>query len=131
MMDAEMFWLSLVTAFTAVMWIPYVLNRIAVRGLVDTVGYPEHPQPMAPWAERMKLAHANAVENLVVFAALVLIAQAVDALNPVTATACVVYFWARVAHFFIYALRIPWLRTLAFFVGFGAQIAVAWQIWAH
>ena len=131
MMDAEMFWLSLVTAFTAVMWIPYVLNRLTVRGLVDTVGYPEHPKPMAPWAERMKAAHANAVENLVVFAALVLIAQATGALNGVTAVACVVYFWARVAHFFVYALRIPWLRTLAFAVGWGAQIAVVWQIWAH
>ncbi len=130
-MNAEMFWLSLVTAFTAVMWIPYVLDRIAVRGLVDTVGYPEHPKPMAPWAERMKAAHANAVENLVVFAALVLIAQATGALNSVTAAACVIYFWARVAHFLVYALRIPWLRTLAFAVGWGAQIAVAWQIWAH
>lgn len=65
-----------VTILTAVIWIPYVLDRIAVWGLSDTVGYPENPRPQSPWARRMKSAHANAVENLVVFATLVLVANA-------------------------------------------------------
>ena len=53
-----------------------LLNLIIVRGPKDAVGYPEHPQPIAPWADRLKAAHYNAVENLVVFAALILVAHA-------------------------------------------------------
>jgi uncharacterized MAPEG superfamily protein len=44
--------------------------------------------------------------------------------------AAAVYFWARVVHFLAYTFRIPWVRTLAFFVGFLSQIAFAWQIFA-
>ena len=71
-MTSELMSLTWVTTLTALMWIPYILNMIAVRGLKDAIGYPENPAPLAPWAQKMKAAHYNAVENLVVFAALVL-----------------------------------------------------------
>ncbi|HEX6928511.1 MAG TPA: MAPEG family protein [Gammaproteobacteria bacterium] len=129
-MNGELMYLVWVTVFTALLWIPYVLNRIAVRGINDTVGYPDNPKRLAPWAERMKAAHGNAVENLVIFAALVLAVQVLDANTAVTATAAAVYFWARVVHFIVYALGIPWLRTLAFAVGFFAQMALAWVLLA-
>lgn len=129
-MSTELCYLAMVTTFTALMWIPYVLNMIAVRGVMDAVGYPEDPKPLSPWAQRMKAAHYNAVENLVVFAALVLIAQLTGAIGYITATACMVYFWARVVHFLAYTARVPWLRTLSFFVGFVCQIAIAWEIFS-
>ena len=97
-MNVELKYLAIVTAFTALMWIPYILNMIMVRGLLDAVGYPENPKPMAPWATRMKAAHYNAVENLVVFAVLVLVAQGVGVGGEVPALACMIYFWARVVH---------------------------------
>ena len=127
-MNTELMYLVAVTAFTGLMWIPYILDRIAVWGLVDTVGYPDTPKVQSPWARRMKSAHANAVENLVVFAALVLVAQTVGVSNNVTVTACIVYFWARVVHFFAYTAALPWVRTLGFTVGFVAQAAIAWQL---
>ena len=129
-MTVELKYLTLVTAFTALMWIPYILNMIMVRGLMDAVGYPENPKPMAPWATRMQAAHYNAIENLAVFAALVLIAHVVGIKGGVAALACVIYFWARVVHFAAYTFRIPWVRTLAFVVGFGCQITLAWKILA-
>jgi uncharacterized MAPEG superfamily protein len=129
-MTVELTYLAMVAAFTAVLWIPYVLNTIAVRGLLDAVGYPEDPKPLAPWAAKMKAAHYNAVENLAVFATLVLVAHAAGVGNVATATACVVYFWARVVHYFAYGFAIPWVRTLAFFVGFVCQAVLAWQILA-
>ena len=127
-MTTELYYLVLVTALTALMWVPYILNMIAIRGLLDAVGYPENPEPMASWAVRMKAAHANAVENLVIFAALVLAAHAVGLSNSVTQTACIVYFWTRLVHLIAYTFKIPWVRTLAFAVGFFAQIAIAWQL---
>jgi uncharacterized MAPEG superfamily protein len=129
-MSAELVYLTWVTTFTALMWVPYILNMIMVRGLLDAVGYPENPEPMAPWAERMKAAHYNAIENLAVFAALVLIAHAAGIHNQATALAAAIYFWARVTHFVAYTFRIPWVRTLAFVVGFTCQITIAWQILA-
>ena len=39
-LTSELTSLLWVTALTAVMWIPYVLNLIVKRGLLDAVGYP-------------------------------------------------------------------------------------------
>jgi uncharacterized MAPEG superfamily protein len=127
-MSTELRYLALVTVLTALSWIPYILNTLAVRGLVDAVGYPENPKPLAPWARRMKAAHYNAVENLVVFAALVLTAHAAGISNAAIAGAATVYFWARVVHLAAYTFGVPWVRTLAFTVGFGCQLCIAWHV---
>jgi uncharacterized MAPEG superfamily protein len=123
-------YLALVTTLTSLLWIPYILNMILVRGLPDAVGYPEDPAPLSPWSARMKAAHTNAVENLIVFAALVLIADAVGISNAATAMASQIYLWARIVHVLSYTARIPWVRTISFAVGFGCQITFAWQILA-
>ena len=127
-MKAELLYLVWVTVLTALLWVPYILDRIATWGLADTVGYPASPKPQSPWATRMKAAHVNAVENLVVFAALVLAAQDLGVSNAATVTACMVYFWARVVHLAAYTFAVPWVRTLAFTAGFCAQAALAWQL---
>ena len=127
-MKTELLYLTLVTALTGLLWLPYILDRVAVGGLADAVGYPPQPRPQSPWAQRLMKAHANAVENLVVFAALVLAAQAAGISNGATATACIVYFWARVVHALAYTFAVPWVRTLAFGVGFVAQATLAWQL---
>ena len=127
-MKTELLYLTLVTALTGLLWVPYILDRIATRGLLDAVGCPANPKPQSPWAVRLMRAHDNAVENLVVFAALVLVANAVGISNGVVAGAAVVYFWARVVHAVAYTFGVPWVRTLAFAVGFVAQAAIAWQI---
>ncbi len=68
----------------------------------------------------------NAVENLVVFAPLALAVHATGSGTFVTATASMVYFFARAAHFAIGILGVPIpFRTVAFLVGFLAQIALA------
>jgi uncharacterized MAPEG superfamily protein len=130
-MKTELFYLTCVAALTALLWVPYILDRIAVRGLIDAVGYPADPKPQSAWAQRLMKAHANAVENLVVFATLVLVAHALGVSNSIVAGASVVYFWARAVHVLAYAFAIPWVRTLAFAVGFFAQAAIAWQILAR
>ena len=130
-MKAELVYLILVTGLTGLMWILYILDRVSVWGLSDAVGYPENPKPQTPWATRLMKAHANAIENLVIFAALVLAADAAGISNAVIATACVVYFWARVVHVVAYTLAMPWVRTLAFAVGFFSQATIAWQLFSR
>jgi uncharacterized MAPEG superfamily protein len=127
-MTSELMSLTWVTTLTAIMWMPYILNMIAVRGLVNAVGYPDDPEPLSPWAAKMKAAHSNAIENLVVFAALVLIADAADISNATTVLACQIYFWARLVHLLSYTFAIPWVRTLAFAAGFACQVAIVLQL---
>ena len=127
-MKTELFYLTLVTAFTGLLWLPYILDRIAVRGVIGAVGYPENPKPQSAWAQRLMKAHANAVENLAVFATLVLAAHALGVSNAAIATASMVYFWARVVHALSYTFAVPWVRTLSFAAGFFAQAAIAWQL---
>lgn len=128
MMTSELMSLTWVVAISAVMWMPYILNTIAVRGLINAVGYPENPAPLADWALRMKAAHYNAVENLVVFASLVLIANAAGISNDMTVLACEIYFWARLVHLLAYTFAIPWVRTLAFAGGWVCQVLLLLQL---
>ena len=127
-MSIELKYLALVCVLTGLLWVPYILNEILVRGVVDAVGYPENPKPLAKWAQRLKAAHYNAVENLVVFAPLVLIAAAAGVHQPAIATAACVYFWARVVHAAAYTLAVPWVRTLSFVVGVAMQLWIAWVL---
>jgi uncharacterized MAPEG superfamily protein len=129
-MTVELKYLALVTVLTGLMWVPYILNEIMVRGVTEAVGYPDNPKPLAPWARRMKAAHYNAVENLVVFAALVLTAHAAGISNVAIASSAIVYFWARVVHAAAYTFAVPWVRTIAFVAGVGSQLCIAWHILA-
>jgi uncharacterized MAPEG superfamily protein len=129
-MKTALLYLVLSAVLTGLLWLPYVVDRLRVRGLADTLGYPDRPPPPSPWAARLQRAHANAVENLAVFATLVLGAEAAGLADAAVGTAAVVYFWARVVHALAYALGVPGLRTLAFGVGFAAQAAVAWRLLA-
>jgi uncharacterized MAPEG superfamily protein len=76
----------------------------------------------------LMFAHDNAVEDLVVFAPLVLILAELDYSTKWTVYACAVYFWARLAHLIVYTLGLPVFRTLAFTVGFAAQVVLALAI---
>lgn len=127
-MNDQLHWLAATCFLTALMWLPYGLEMIVHQGLMAAIGNRETPGAPAPWAARVKRAHANAVENLVVFAVLVLIAQATGADAAVIASAAQVYFWARLIHFLSYAAGIVLVRTLAFAGGWVATLWVAWAV---
>lgn len=122
-MTRELFWLTLTVILTGLMWAPYILNRVMVRGLFGAMANPSrNDKPQAEWANRMMFAHDNAVENLIIFAPLVLILNAIDYSSKWTVLACAVYFWSRVAHLIVYTFGVPILRTLTFTVGFICQV---------
>ena len=124
-MSKELFWLTLTVILTGLLWVPYILDRVMVRGLIGAMANPSPTDaPQSPWAQRLHKAHNNAVENLVIFAALVLTLNALHHSTMSTALACAVYFWARLAHVVVFWAGIPVLRTLAFTVGFLAQVAL-------
>jgi uncharacterized MAPEG superfamily protein len=121
----ELYWLILTALMTALFWVPYVLNRMAMNGLMGTLagGAPDS-STLSAWAQRAAKAHTNAIENLAIFAPIVLTAHVLNISNGATKTAVVVYFFARLAHYVVYAAGIPAARTLTFTAGWLAQIAV-------
>jgi uncharacterized MAPEG superfamily protein len=124
-MTRELFWLTLTAGLTGLLWLPYTLDRFAIRGFWGTMANPSRDdKPQTPWAQRLYFAHTNAVDNIAVFAPLVLILNAMDYSSRWTVLACAVYFWARLAHAVIYAFGIVVLRTLSFSVGFAAQVVL-------
>jgi uncharacterized MAPEG superfamily protein len=127
-MSTELTYLTYTTLLTGLLWVPYILHMISIRGLLPAMGYEENPKPMADWALRLKAAHYNAIENLVLFAAVVLIVEVRDIGTVVTSLACMIYFLARVAHALSYTLKIPYVRTLSFAVGFFCVLAIISQI---
>jgi uncharacterized MAPEG superfamily protein len=128
-MSKELFWLVLTVAMTGLFWVPYILDRIMVRGTMGAMANPgPADKPQSAWARRLMAAHTNAVENLVIFAPLVLVTQALNIATPTTAFACALFFWSRLTHVVVYTLGIPVLRTLAFAGGFVAQVMLVLAI---
>jgi len=95
----------------------FVQMLLAVMGATNQVGLPklagnrEDLPVMESWAGRAERAHQNMLENLVLFAALVLTAHIAGRANATTALGAQIFFWARLAYAVIYVAGIPWLRT--------------------
>ena len=77
---------------------------------------------------RAKRAHLNMLENIVLFAALVLIAAVAGKANATTAMGAMIFFWGRLAYAIIYVAGIPWLRTGAWVVSVVGMAMIALQL---
>ena len=77
---------------------------------------------------RAKRAHYNAIENLIPFASLVIIANLANVTNEATVSAAIAYFWLRLAHYLAYVSGLPFGRTLTFAGSWLAQLCILYQI---
>ena len=124
-MKSELFWAVLVALMTSVMWAPHILQRIIEMKPYEAFRDPRHDRPTAaPWAQRAIRAHSNAIENFAVFGFLVLALSMLHRETALTALAAQIYFWARLAHYFVYLFALPWLRTPIYLVGWAAQTVI-------
>ena len=91
---------------------------VVAQGATMQVGLPllagnrEDMKELTGWVGRAQRAHRNMVENLVLFAALVLVAVVAEKTNATTLLGAQIFFWSRVAYAAVYYAGIPWLRTL-------------------
>ncbi len=127
-MTTELEMLTWVAGMTLLMWVPYILAHIVNVGVMPALTYQADGTPLPAWAERAKKAHRNAIENLAPFAAVVIAAHLAGVSNEATATAAAVYFWTRLAHYFLYTSGIPFGRTITFAIGLVATFTIFWQI---
>ena len=125
-LSTELFWLVLTLLMTALMWLPYIINRMLEQGIAAAIWDPYgDTSTTVAWADRMMRAHHNAVENLVVFAPLVIAVQLTGSHSASTASACMVYFFARLLHYLAFSFAVPVLRVVTFLTGFAMQLLLA------
>ncbi len=125
-MTPELYYAILAATFTGLIWLPVIANRLVEMGPWRALKNPEPDvRPKADWAHRAGHAHRNAIENLVVFAPLAIGVHMLGAGDGLTAAAALAFFWSRVAHAIVYTLGVPLVRTVAFFIGFLAQMTLA------
>ncbi len=126
LLSVELLWLTLTILMTSVFWVPYIINRMLELGILnalwDRFGVTDTDKD---WARRMMQAHSNAIENLILFAPLVILIQITETSTAATETACIVYFFTRLIHYIAFTFAIPLLRVVTFLIGFGVQVILA------
>lgn len=125
----EIYWAAASVVFTAMLWVPHILQRIIEMKPYEAFRDPRHDVPTkAPWAQRAIRAHTNAVENLAVFGILAILLVMTNSTTQATASAAALYFWLRFAHYFVYMFGVPWVRTPIFVAALCCQLLMAAQL---
>ncbi|WP_127115695.1 MAPEG family protein [Shimia sediminis] len=120
---------ALSALWIALAWLPYILDRILVRGLIGALAnYDANATPQSAWAQRAMRAHTVSVEAFVAFAPLAVIAMIKRPDDAYPGTLAMVFFFGIVAHYIIYVLGIPVLRTLAFAMAAFSTLGLALRV---
>ncbi|MDR3388214.1 MAG: MAPEG family protein [Rudaea sp.] len=115
--------------WSIVLGLAYVLIAAALgtaqRGLKWNAGNRDgDSKPLTGMAARVERASRNYLETFVFFAAAVLAVELAHRNTETTALGAQIYFWARVAYLPVYAVGIPYLRTVVWAVAFWGLLQV-------
>ena len=128
-MSVDLKYLAFTAMLTAALWIPYVVAQVATNGFLKPPNYVDPtPRPLPLWGKRADRTYLNAVETFAPFAALVLVAHVAGKANAMTAFWAMAFFWLRVIHAVVYLAAIPYVRTLAFVLGFVCVAGLFWEV---
>jgi len=94
------------------------------QGLVPMVGTRDALPPNKTFHARTLRIVSNHIEGLAMFAPLVLIAAIQNVHSDMTVLGARLFFYSRVVHAGAYLAGIPWVRTIAWFVGFVGTILI-------
>lgn len=101
-------WAVLLTLVQAVVAVQGALMQVGLPMLAgNRDGLPE----IRGWGGRAARAHRNMLENLVLFAALVLVAAVAGKTNAMTLLGAQIFLCARIVYALVYIAGVPWLRT--------------------
>lgn len=82
------------------------------------------PESHNPVVGRLERAQSNLYETLPLFIGAVLIAHVTGAESALTLWGAALYFWARVAFIPLYALGVPYIRSLIWLVSLAGLILI-------
>ena len=110
-MKAELLLLAWATVLTLVQAVVAVQGALMQVGLPRLAGNREGLTEITGWGGRAARTHKNMVENLVLFAALVLCAVVAGKTNAMTLLGAQIFLYARIAYALVYIIGWPWVRT--------------------
>lgn len=116
------------TALTLVQVVVAALGAMLQVGLPALAGNREGLPAIEGWAGRAQRAHRNMLENIVLFAVLVLVAHVAGKANAMTALGAQLFFWGRLAYAFVYLAGVPWLRTGVWAVSVAGLVLIFAQL---
>jgi uncharacterized MAPEG superfamily protein len=122
----------LLLAYSVALFLVIILAQaglaIGQNGLMAQAGSRDNlPEPNVV-RQRMQRLTANMQENLVMFAAVVLVANAAGISTEATALGASIFFYARVGHAIVYAIGWPMIRPLFYFAGLYGIGVILWAI---
>lgn len=94
------------------------LAGVSQRGLKWSAGPRDEPVPVSGLAARLERAFANYRESFPFFAAAVLVAYLGGRFGTLTLIGSGLYIGGRLAFLPLYALGVPWVRSIAWAVSF-------------
>ena len=127
-MKPELMWLVWAVALTVVQMLVAVTGAFLQVGLPMLVGNRDNMPALAGWAGRADRAHHNMLENLVLFAALVLTASLSGKSNDTVVLGAQIFFWVRLVYAGVYLIGIPWLRTGVWLVSMIGLVLIFLQV---
>jgi uncharacterized MAPEG superfamily protein len=123
------FYTGLSAIWIAIAWVPYVLDRIMVRGLAGSMANPSPDlAPQSDWAVRAKAAHVVAIQAFSAFAPLAILAMIRIPEDGYPNILAMTFFIGIFAHYVIYAIGIPVLRTLSFSLAALSTLALGLRV---
>ena len=123
------FYTCLSAVWIAIAWVPYLLDRIMVRGLVGAMANPSPDlAPQSDWAVRAKAAHVVAIQAFSAFAPLAILAMIRIPEDGYPNILALTFFIGIFAHYVIYAIGITVLRTLSFSLAALSTLALGLRV---
>ena len=124
-MTTDLTYLALTAIMSATLWMPYIACQVITNGFLQRPDYVDPaPRPVPLWGTRGHRAYLNAVETFAPFAALVVVAHVAGKADAMTAFWATAYFWLRAVHAVVFWLAWPWIRTLAFTLGWVCVVGL-------
>jgi uncharacterized MAPEG superfamily protein len=114
-------WAGLLAAAQLVLMAVPANLQVGTRYLVSPR---DEPRALSGVTARLERAFKNHVEGLVLFTVAVVVVTLAEASSPLTEGCAMAYLAARVVYVPLYAFGIPWLRSLAWAVGFLATVTL-------
>ena len=100
-------------------------TAIKENGLMAQAGSRDNLPEPSVFLARCRRLSANMLENLVMFAAIVLTAHVAGVSNESTVLGAQLFFYGRVAHAIVYAAGLPLVRPLCYGVALVGMIMIA------
>ncbi len=127
-MKPELIYLVWAVALTVAQMLVAASGSASRVGVMTLFGNREGLPALTGWAGRAERAHYNMLENLVLFAALVLIAVATNKTNAMTLLGAQLFFWARLAYAVVYVAGVIYLRTAIWLVSIIGLVMIFLQL---